>query len=505
METEFKRLISLTGTYSIGNILMRSSQFFLIPIYTYFLTTRDFGIIGLMGITSTLIATFVSCPVRGFIRFYHAPEYKNKQKELTFNSLLFIIVPAILCAAALYFLSNKLSLLILDDAQLQHIVKIYAFILFGESIQNFLLALLRMQEKAKLYVLMNIVRFFVMFSVTLFLLSVKKIGVLALVWGIFAGEYIFLIALLPYLISNSKPKLNVSLVMPAIHYGYGLILTSFSNQIIQQVDRYVLRIFRALSQVGLYSFGYNFAGIIQLLLVLPLKTAIQPILFKMEENPQKLKKFASKVCTYYYIIAMFFCLGLSLLSKEIIHIMAQKEEFYGAWVIVPIVSYAYVHHGLGELLGWGLIIRKKVFLMSMTFIISAITNLAFNFLLIPRYGIFGAAVATLISYLVWNGLKAYYSAKLYNLHFELGRLAFITIVGVSLYVSAQFITNTDMLFFNILIKFLIIFSYPLLLFITGFFTQEEKSKMHMFIMNIRNHKLYRKKSQITQWELRNKL
>ncbi len=56
--------------------------------------------------------------------------------------------------------------------------------------------------------------------------------------------------------------------------------------------------------------------------------------------------------------------------------------------------------------------------------------------------------------------------------------------------SAQFITNTDMIFLNIIIKFLIILCYPRLFFIIGFFTQEENNKMRMFIMDIRNHKLY---------------
>jgi O-antigen/teichoic acid export membrane protein len=166
-------------------------------------------------------------------------------------------------------------------------------------------------------------------------------------------------------------------------------------------------------------------------------------------------------------------------------VIARKPEFWSAWVIVPIISFSYVQHGLGSFLGWGLVMKGKSYQISTNLLISAAINIGLNFVFIPHWGIIGAAFATLISYILWNGLKIYYSAKFYGLHFDLRRLGNITAVGFGLYFLSLFIANTASIPLNLGIKFLTLMSYPIIFFVTGFFNDKEIHYMQALWTSLR--------------------
>jgi len=473
-----KRLVYLAGIYSIGSIFEKALAFFFIPIYTTYLGTSDYGIVGLMSVTVGLLSRFVEPPItNGLVRHYYAPEYKNKRGVLLFNSFLFLTLQVWLLAVIFYFFNHIISTIVLASGDLVYIVKIYAFILFFDPLSNLLLTFLRQEEKANFFIFISWLRFLISAGVILFGLILFKIGILALIYGNLVGVIFTVACILPVFWKYCTPKIDRFVLGPPLRFGYPLIVQGFSSLFIQSGDRYVLRIFTSVSNVGLYSFGYSFAGILNVLLITPLKYALQPIVLKQEEEPEKLKTFLRNNCTYFYLIGTFLFLLLSLYSKEAIEIMARNKDFWESWIIVPIIAFCYLQHGLGNFLNWGLGMAKKAFHISGNVLIAAVINIGLNFVFVPFFGILGAALATLISYIVWNCLKIYYSAKFYELYFDLRRLGHISIVGCGLFLVSLFIANNDSLPLNIAIKWLILLAYPAVIFVTGFFTSNERKYM----------------------------
>jgi len=279
---------------------------------------------------------------------------------------------------------------------------------------------------------------------------------------------------LPILSKYIKFKISPSILKEPLKFGYPLLPSGYSNLLIQSGDRYVLRIFQSVSNVGLYSFGYTIARTIEILLVEPLAHSFTPTIRKLESNPSEQKRFLRNSATFSYIVGIFIALGLSLFCKEVIMLLARKKEFWQSWVIVPVIAFSYVQHAVSHFFGCGMAMKNKSYHISGILLVSACVNIGLNFIFIPYWGILGAAFATLISYIVWNGLKMYYSAKFYDLHFDLNRLGFITLVGIGLYLGGLFVADTDSLFLNIGIKFLVLLVYPFLFFIVNFFTPREK-------------------------------
>ena len=475
MNSSFKKIISLGSLYSLGSLSQGALFVLLFPIYTSFLSPQDFGIIGLMSITINLLTRFVSSPINSaFTRFYYAPEYEEKSGILLFNLFLLALLITSCCAVIFWSISEYLAGIILQDRNLVHLLKIYALILFLQPLSSLFLCLLRMLERAKYFVFTSISSLLLSAGLTLYLLIVLKKGVLAPIVGNLFGLIVTVIMILPIFIKRSTFKLSCSALIPPLKYAYPLLLSEYSNLLIQSGDRYVLRIFNSVSVVGLYSFGYQIAGILQTTLVTPLKQALQPIVLKQEKNPEAIRYFLRVGATYFYLIGCAVCLLISLFSREILMLFARKEAFWAAWVIVPIITYSYVQHGLGNFVGWGMGLMKKSFHVSGIVLVAALVNIGLNCLFIPQWGMLGAAFATMLSYIVWNLLKAYYSAKFYHLRFEVGRLLHITIIGFGLYGVSLLVTNNGAIGTDVALKLLFLLGYPLILWTTGFFSEGDK-------------------------------
>ena len=484
MLSKIKRLFYLSSIYSIESIFEKSLYFFLIPVYTTFLSTEDFGIIGLMSITIGLITKAVTPPINsGLIRFYYSTEYSDKQKKFIFNSFLFLTAQCIIFSLILYSLKNTIAGSVLNDEKLVHIVEVYCAILLFQPVSSFFTTLLRMAEKAKYLLFVSCVRLFVSMLFILYALIYMKLGVLALIYGNLLGLIIVCILAFPFFLKSAEFKIAPSILGPPLKYGYPLIIQGFALMLIHSGDQYILKFFTSVTVVGIYSFNYKFADIMNFLLVLPFKKALQPAVLQQENDPESLKSFVSKNCTYFYVIGMLLCLILSVFSKEIVQLMARREEFWSGWIIIPVIAYANLLHGLGQFFNNGLILMKKSYHISANILIAVTVNIGLNIALIPVWGIMGAAIATLISYIIWNVLRLYFSGKLYGLYFEIKRLGHITVVGAGLFFLSFYFAETKSIVLNVIIKMFFILNYPAVLLITGFFTTKEKDYLTNIVIN----------------------
>jgi len=486
MEKLYNKAITLSSTYSVGNIAQALLSFLLIPLYTTYLHPRDYGILALMNLTIQLVTKAISSPIAyAFGRFYYKPGYKHKSGILLFNLFSLLIIKTIGLAVLYWYLSGFLCRLLFGEQELIYIVRVYTILLLIMPASSFLQSFIMLREMAGYYVLLSLSSLVLSSGLIIYLLIGLKLGVLGVIYGQFFGLSLISAMCIPVFVKYSKFKISVPIIKEPLKFGYPQILSGYSNLLIQSGDRYVLRMFDPISTVGLYSFGYKICSVLNLLLVEPLKWGLQPVILKKEDNPKEQKVFLVNSANYYYLIAIFIVLGLSIFSREAIMVLARRQEFWACWVIVPIIAFSYVQHGLGNFVGWGIVMKNKPYHISGNLLVAAFVNIALNFVFIPYWGMVGAAFATLISYVIWNALKIYYSAKFYDLHFDLDRLGHITIVSAGLYLLSLLVASGPNIYLNTGAKTLIVIAYPILLLITGFFSRTEKEYMKKFFFDVR--------------------
>jgi O-antigen/teichoic acid export membrane protein len=120
---------------------------------------------------------------------------------------------------------------------------------------------------------------------------------------------------------------DIPLLKIGISFGIPLIFSSVAMMLLNLSDRYIIKYFLNDEMVGLYDLGYRVAGALNMFVIVPLSLTLVPQAYKMFGKTGD-KRFYSKVLTYLTFGLVWIGLALSLFSKEIIKLLAQKQSFW---------------------------------------------------------------------------------------------------------------------------------------------------------------------------------
>lgn len=476
----------LTGTYAVGNVSQRWLELLVLPVYTLFLEPAEFAVVGLLYLSVTLISQLVMSPLSSALnRFYHHPDYQNQRREFLGSLFVYCILKG-LAIAALYWLGcRSFCQLLFGDLDYLPVARCYTAAIFLLPTASLLVHTLQMRERAKSYVAVTLGGAIVSAGVTIALLTLTHAGLVSLVCGQIAAAVFRTVVLLPGYLRSSRVCLSPSCLRAPLKFGYGLLVGGYAQSAITAGDRYVLQAQSTLMNVGLYDFGYRIGALLAFLVVDAVKRGVQPILLRHESNPALQRRMIREFANHYMVGATFCGLGLALFAREAIMLVASQDSYWPSWIIVPIIALAYVQHGLGNFLNMGLVMANRPLLISTNLIISALVNIGLNILLIPIWGIMGAALATLASYAVWNTLKATLSAMSYDVRFDWLRIAHVTSVGIGLFLLGLIPTLTLAIWLAVVLKTIVLCGYPCVLWATGYFTTRERHYILRLLSRIR--------------------
>lgn len=258
-----------------------------------------------------------------------------------------------------------------------------------------------------------------------------------------------------------------------LSFGLPLVPAGLAAWIMTLADRYFLQFLSTPTELGLYSLGYKFGMVVQALIVGPFTLAWAPFLWSVAKE-KNAKEVYSSVLTYFVLVGMFATLVLSVLSREVLMVMV-TPPFYSAYKAIPLIALSYVLYGCYFVFNPGMLIAKKTKYAALIVGAGAIVNLGLNYLLIPGYGMMGAAVATVISYLLLPIGLFFLSRRYYPIEYEWSRIAKILLAAVPVYIGSIFIINDSAIIAGVL-KLLSLLGFPILLFVFKFFKAEEIKK-----------------------------
>jgi len=173
-------------------------------------------------------------------------------------------------------------------------------------------------------------------------------------------------------------------------------------------DRFILEHYRGLAEVGVYSLAYTF-GMIMFLVTQSLSQAWLPMFFDLAGCGSENRALLGRTCSgLALLLAALACVGM-LLSPLFIN-LCLDPRYRSAASIVPLVVMGYLFHGLFSLFDLSLLHSKRTTSVFVISLLAFTANLALNFALIPRWGMYGAAWATTIAYAV-EALGAFLMAQ----------------------------------------------------------------------------------------------
>lgn len=389
-----KQFFKDTTIYSITNIISRGLNFFLLPLYTRIFIPKDYGIIDILTLITTLVNLTVPLEIsQGVARFYTDTQNLDCKSEYASTSFWFTLGAYTVFLIFTVPFSGFLSKWILGDSNYQYLLIIAIIASFFNGLLYLAQNQVRWQLKAKSYSITNLVYTIISFISTIILLFIFKIGIQSIFYANIIASITSLILALFYIRGTYKFIFKWSKCRDMLSFSIPLVFSSISVFISLYIDRICLQHLMSLKDVGIYGIGYRFASIITLFLS-GFQSALTPLIFnhyRDEKTPQDI----AKIFNIFLVLIFSIILFLSLFSLDILYVFT-TPAYYSAYPIIPILSSAIILANM-YIFSPGLGIAKKTRTIGLINLITAITNTILNVFLIPYIGIIGAAIATFIS------------------------------------------------------------------------------------------------------------
>jgi O-antigen/teichoic acid export membrane protein len=246
-------------------------------------------------------------------------------------------------------------------------------------------------------------------------------------------------------------------------------------------DRFIIPQFRPLSDLGIYSIAYKIGMLISVVFG-SFQNYWNAQIYQIAKRHDA-DSVVARTFSYLMLILSFCGLGLIAASKPTLHILA-KRDFWDAALLVPVIVLAYYVRAVGDFFRCIFLVEGRPGYDAACNWIGAAVCLVGYFALIPRWGIWGAAYATTITFLVIGVVSVVWVQRLKPFPVEIGRLAKIAAAaGVPL--AAYFLVPLSSLWAQIGWCALLLLSYPLLLVMLRFPTPAEWVLLHSLPLRLR--------------------
>jgi len=461
--------------YGLGNIANRIVSFILIPVYTHYLSTAEYGTLELLELTSYILGMFLAMGISASVlRFYFDSDDLEDKKKVVATAYLAIWALCIVGAAFLLVFAPGVSNLVFQSTDKSGLFRlVFAGLVIGLA-NEIPLALIQAQQKSTLYSILSVGRFSLSLGLNILFIVGLGWGILGIILSSVIIQSVFCLFLMGYTLrwsglhfSIPKLKLLMRYGLPFIPSGIGLFAMNFA-------DRFFLQRFAGLSEVGIYSLGYKFGMILNPLITSPYQTIFRPKMFELSKRDDA-KEINSLLFTYFMFIEIFAGLGIAVLIKDAL-IYISDPEYHTAYIVVPFIVLSYIFNAAYIHAQVGLLITKTTKYVAYIVASSALVNLTLNFLLIRHIGMWGAVISTVSSFGLMYVLTIILSRNVYHVHYQWFRVAKMFVLGGVMYwVSLRI--SLDSVILSLLLKTVFVLTFPLWLFVLGFYTPKETGKM----------------------------
>lgn len=477
--------ISLKDTiiYGLGNVAVKVVGLILMPLYTdpKFFSVDDFGILAILEISGLILtASLASGLPQSLARWFWDKEQKANQKGIFFMSFTTQLLVSLAFCLLLIPLSGTLSVLIFSKPDWAHVITLVILASGIQAINNLINTLMRLQSKSLLYSITNLFKLTIVLSLTIYFILSKKMGLEGIYLAQVIGNGLVVLILMGYTVKNSRIFFDKNIFKSMNIYGFPLLLANISAALLTVIDRFSLNSLTILKSVALYTMAFKITSVLKLVFADSIKLAIGPIMIKKMNAPDN-KRFYSKVLLYSSYVMMFAIVGISMFSFEMIKVITKSKDFWGAVAIIPVLALSVFFVNMRDVTVYGLHLTKKTSVIGIIVVFATLISLALNLLLIPVWDITGAALATLLSQIVYWLACYYYSQKAFYVPYDIRKLTVMFLTGAILSFSALFINGMDLLP-RLLIKTGCLVSFPFILYLFNFYEPIELQTIRGFVV-----------------------
>lgn len=435
LRPQLQKLFSHAALYGAADVFTNAVNFLLIPLYTAFLSPKDYGDLALLLLFSTLAKILFRMGLdSAFFRIHYDLKDAEQQRRLAGSIAVFAAAAGTLLFGLVIAASRPIAGALLGRPEGANQVVLAAADVYLGLFAFVPMNLLRIQERPGLFSLLSGGRHLAN-TLLKILLVVQGHGVTGVLLADALASGLFSAALVPQLRRHADLDLDPALLREALRFALPKLPHGLLLQVQNLADRKILDLFVSRAEVGLYQVGYSFGMGVKFPLS-AFEPAWQPFVYSQIGKPDAPRTLA-RVASVAWAGFLFVGVSLAVVSQDLLVLMTPRSPaFRAAAPVIPVIVLAYLLQGLFLLTSVGIGISKRARYYPLVTLVAAATNVAANFALVPRFGILGAAWATVVSYAVMAGLGAVLAQRLFPVPWQAGRLAAASVLGALAYAAS---------------------------------------------------------------------
>jgi len=463
-----RRLATTGAAYTAASIFSKLIAVALLPLYTRYLTTTDYGyaeVLFAAVVAASIVIRFGV--IEAVLRFYYkAGEDPGRVVATSFAALFWFGTAAALVALPF---AEPISEALLNRPA-PDLVRIAIAGLWVATLHEFLLTLFRLEERARAFFLVTVGNVIAAIALTVVLVVAAGEGARGLLLGSYVSGAAFVLGLVVVHWRRLSLRFERPLLRRMLRFGLPTMPAELSLYGLNFVDRIIILRSLGAAEAGLYSLAVKFAQAVNVI-VRGFQLAWPPLAYSIRDDDEARRAYAV-VVTWFLAGCAFIVTGMWLLARWIARALA-APEFFQSYEAVGLISTAVTLYALYMVL---LVILGRTGRTEFNFPATGAAlavNVALNLILVPPLGIVGAGLALVASYLVVVALMYGFTQRLFPVPYEWSRLARIVLVSAALVGLGELLLPTDG-FAGLAGRVVLWLAYPAILLLSGFFTAEER-------------------------------
>ncbi len=395
MTGEIKKTAKHTAIYAIGSILRHITGFVMLPIYTRYLIPADYGAVELLTMAIEITGILIGLRItQALFRFYILAKDEIKKKEIVSTVLLTILASSSFGALILYFSAKPLSTLIFGDSSYLYEFQLFSLTLITNAASAVGLAFLRARQMPVLFISIGAVTLALQVVLNVFFVVFLDLHVRGVVYSSLCSGMVIAIGLCWYVFRNVGVQYSYSIFQRLVRFVAPLILASIGGFYVAYADKYFLRLFGSLTDVGLYVLAARLSSIPGTLYD-SFNTSWNADRYEIVKHKNASDIF-NQIFRFVSVVLVLAGVGLALFAADFFHIIT-SPNYYPAAGVVPLLVIASLVNIYKMFCNFGIMLGEHTRHIAEATWIKVVIVTAGYLVLIPYLGIYGAAFALLIS------------------------------------------------------------------------------------------------------------
>ncbi len=474
MSNDTQKTIGHAGIYTIGNILRNIISIIMLPIYTRYLTPSDYGILELLSMMLDFVGIILGMRIgEAIFRFYSTTSDELEKKQIISSSLILAMTLNALGVIILLSLSQPLAAIMFGDAALHNYVALFSFVLLLQALSETCLIVLMAEQKPWQYIGVSITKLIIQLSLNIYLVVILQMHVEGVIYSTLTANILITIFLLFNILRKTGIHFSLNKIRKLVSFSTPLMLAQLGAFYLTFGDRYFLRIFGNLNEIGIYALGYKFGFMLTMLTWDPFEKIWATQRYEIHKKMNSIHLYQQSFMLISTVM-IFFALGIALFVKDVLRIMSD-QAFWSAYKIVPIILVAYILQSWTTFCNFGILLKGNTLQITYGAIIAVIVITIAYITLIPSYGIHGAAWATLAGFLARFLWINYVATHAYNMMLPWHR---VSLLGgwATLVFILSFLSPADVLS-SILARIVLVFVFLAGLYLLPIYDRSTRGKL----------------------------